>query len=90
MERGLGFGWFSPGWKGDITVRGWRYVLIALGVFVWATAVLMVEGSIFGSEDYWCSSPVGYGGNFRNTRHIHACVDVGKSREILEEDLSNC
>ena len=72
-------------------MRGWRYVLMALGVFVWAVAVLlMVEGSIFGSEDYWCSNPVGYGGNVHNTRHIRECVDVGKSREILEEDLSNC
>ena len=50
MERGLGFGLFSPGWRGDITVRGWRYVLMALGVFVWAIAVLMVEGSVLGAR----------------------------------------
>ena len=63
---------------------------MALGVFVLAMAVfLMVEGSIFGSEDYWCSNPVEYGGNVHNIHHIHACVDVGKSREILEEDLSD-
>ena len=44
----------------------------------------------FGGEDYWCSSPVGCGGDVHDTRHIHACVDVGKSREVLEEDLSDC
>jgi hypothetical protein len=43
MKQGLGFGWFCPGWRGDISMRGWRYVLMALGVFVWATAALMVE-----------------------------------------------
>ena len=37
----------------------------------------------FGSGDCWCSSPVGCGGNIHDTRHIRACVDVGKSREIL-------
>jgi hypothetical protein len=41
---------FSPGWRGDITVRGWRYVLIVLGGFVWAMAVfLMVEGGVLGA-----------------------------------------
>jgi hypothetical protein len=44
MEQGLGFGWFSPSWKGDITVRGWQYVLMALGVFVWAIAVFLMVG----------------------------------------------
>ena len=44
----------------------------------------------FGGEDYWCSSPVGWGGDVHDTRHIRECVDVGKSREVLEEDLSDC
>jgi len=31
-------------------MRGWRYVLVALGGFVWAMAVfLMVEGGVLGA-----------------------------------------
>ena len=64
MEQGLGFGRFSPGWRGDITVRGWRYVLIALGVFVWATAVLMVEGTILGARTTGVATLLGMVGMF--------------------------
>ena len=65
MKQGLGFGWFSPGWRGDITVRGWRYVLIALGVFVWAIAVfLMVEGSILGARTTGVATLLGLVGIF--------------------------
>ena len=56
-------------------MRGWRYVLIVLGAFVWAMAVfLMVEGGVLGGEDYWRSSPVGCGVNVHDTRHIHECM----------------
>ncbi len=64
MEQGLRFDWFSPGWRGDITVRGWRYVLIALGVFVWATAVLMVEGSVLGARTTGVATLSGMVGTF--------------------------
>jgi len=91
MERGLGFGLFSPGWRGDITMRGWRYVLMALGVFVWAMrSSWWWKGGVLGARTSWCSSPVGCGGDVHDTRHIRACVDVGKSREVLEEDLGDC
>jgi uncharacterized membrane protein YjjP (DUF1212 family) len=54
-------------------------VLIALGVFVLAIAVfLMVEGSILGARTTGVATLLGM------------VDDVGKSREILEEDLSNC
>ena len=42
----------------------------------------------FGREDYWYSNPVGDCRNVRNTYHIHACVDVEKSREILKGNLN--
>ena len=43
----------------------------------------------FGREDYWYSNPVGDGGNVHNTYHIHAYIDFGKSREILEGNLNS-
>ena len=65
MERGLGFGWFSPSWRGDITVRGWRYGLMALGVFVRATAIfLMVEGSVLGAGTAGVAALLGIVGMF--------------------------
>ena len=45
-------------------------------------------GKHFGREDYWYSNPVGDGRNVHNTYHIHACIDVEKSQEILEGDLN--
>ena len=74
MEQGLGFGWFSPSWRGDITVRGWRYVLIALGVFVWATAVLMVEGTILGARTTGVATLLGVVGMFMIlVTYMNAC-----------------
>jgi small-conductance mechanosensitive channel len=74
MEQGLRFGWFSPGWKGDITMRSWRYVLIALGVFVWAIAVLMVEGSILGARTTGVAALLGMVGMFMIlVTYMNAC-----------------
>jgi hypothetical protein len=65
MEQGLRFGCFSPSWRGDITVRGWRYVLMALGVFVWTTAIfLMVEGSVLGARTAGVAALLGVVGMF--------------------------
>jgi K+-transporting ATPase A subunit len=65
MEQGLRFDWFSPGWRGDITMRGWRYVLMALGVFVWTTAIfLMVEGSVLGARTAGVAALLGVVGMF--------------------------
>ena len=65
MKRGLGFGCFSPGWRGDITMRGWRYTLIVLGVFVWAMAVfLMVEGGVLGARTTGVAALLGVVGMF--------------------------
>ena len=74
MERGLGFGWFSPGWIGDITVRGWRYVLIVLGGFVWAIAVLMVEGGVLGAGTTGVAALFGVVGMFMIlVTYMNAC-----------------
>jgi len=46
-------------------MRGWRYVLMALGVFVWAVAVLlMVEGSILGARTTGVATLLGMVGMF--------------------------
>lgn len=52
------------------------------------SSLLDGRGKYFGREDYWYSNPVGDGRNVRNTYHVHACVDVGKSREILKGNLN--
>jgi len=74
MEQGLGFGRFSPGWRGDITVRGWRYVLIVLGGFVWAIAVLMVEGGVLGAGTTGVAALLGVVGMFMIlVTYMYAC-----------------
>ena len=46
-------------------MRGWRYVLMALGVFVWAMAVfLMVEGSVLGARTTGVATLLGMVGMF--------------------------
>jgi hypothetical protein len=46
-------------------MRGWRYVLMALGVFVWATAIfLMVEGSVLGARTAGVAALLGVVGVF--------------------------
>jgi hypothetical protein len=82
MEQGLGFGWFSPGWKEDITVRGWRYVLMALGGFVWAMAVfLMVEGGVLGAGTTGVAALLGVVGIFMIlVTYVHALM-LGKAEK---------
>jgi hypothetical protein len=82
MEQGLGFGLFSPGWRGDITVRGWRYVLVALGGFVWAMAVfLMVEGGVLGAGTAGVAALLGVVGIFMIlVTYVHALM-LGKAEK---------
>ena len=83
MKQGLRFDWFSPSWRGDITVRGWRYVLIALGVFVWAIAVfLMVEGGILGARTTDVATLLGMVGIFIIlVTYMHAMM-LGKAERV--------
>jgi hypothetical protein len=82
MERGLGFGLFSPGWRGDISMRGWRYVLVALGGFVWAMAVfLMVEGGVLGAGTAGVAALLGVVGIFMIlVTYVHALM-LGKAEK---------
>ena len=82
MEQGLRFGRFSPSWRGDITMRSWRYVLIALGVFVLAIAVfLMVEGSILGARTTGVATLLGMGGIFIIlVTYMHVLI-LGKTKK---------
>jgi heme/copper-type cytochrome/quinol oxidase subunit 4 len=75
MEQGSRFDLFSPGWRGDISMRGWRYVLMALGVFVWAIAVfLMVEGGVLGARTTGVAALLGVVGMFMIlVTYMHAC-----------------
>jgi hypothetical protein len=82
MERGLGFGWFSLGWRGDISMRGWRYVLVALGVFVWAMAVfLMVEGGVLGAGTAGVAALLGVVGIFMILVTYMRALVLGKAEK---------
>ena len=82
MEQGLGFGLFSPSWKGDITMRGWRYMLIVLGGFVWAMAVfLMVEGGVLGARTASVAALLGVVGMFMILVTYMRALMLGKAEK---------
>jgi len=57
-------------------MRGWRYVLMALGVFVWAMAVfLMVEGGVLGVRTAGVAALLGVVGMFMIlVTYMNACM----------------
>ena len=63
-------------------MRSWRYVLIALGVFVLAIAVfLMVEGSILGARTTGVATLLGMGGIFIIlVTYMHVLI-LGKTKK---------
>jgi hypothetical protein len=56
-------------------VRGWRYMLIVLGGFVWAMAVfLMVEGGVLGAGTTGVAALLGVVGIFMIlVTYMYAC-----------------
>jgi hypothetical protein len=56
-------------------MRGWRYVLIVLGCFVWAMAVfLMVEGGVLGAGTAGVAALLGVVGMFMIlVTYMNAC-----------------
>ena len=67
-------------------MRSWHYVLIALGVIVWAIAVfLMVEGSIFGERTTGIATLLGMVGMFIILiTYMHALM-LRKAKESSKE-----
>jgi hypothetical protein len=63
-------------------MRGWRYVLVALGVFVWAMAVfLMVEGGVLGAGTAGVAALLGVVGIFMILVTYMRALMLGKAEK---------